>query len=142
MCKLGDIIVIKQFKNEVGEKVKKHSFVVVSDDKNTIEGLEYDFISNMLCSFHNEEHKRKKLRFQENFYINKNMIIGKKKLNNKDGFIKADQLYYFNKDNIDYDIIGKLNYKYQCNLLQLIEILKNNGKLNKIVENLKHYVLK
>ena len=59
MCKLGDIIVIKQFKNEVGEKVKKHSFVVVSDDKNTIEGLEYDFISNMLCSFHNEEHKRK-----------------------------------------------------------------------------------
>ena len=45
------------------------------------------------------------------------MIIGKKKLNNKDGFIKADQLYYFNKDSIDYDIIGKLNYKYQCNLL-------------------------
>ena len=139
MCKLGDIIVIEEFKNEIGEKVKKHSFVVISDEKNTIEGLEYDFVSNMLCSFHNEEHKRKKLSFKENFYISKNMIMSKRKLNNKDGFIKADQLYYFNKDNIDYDIIGKLNDKYQCNLLKLIRDLDNLEKTKIITSNLKIY---
>ena len=32
MCKVGDIIVIKEFKNEIGEPVKKHSFVVISDE--------------------------------------------------------------------------------------------------------------
>ena len=93
----------------------------------------------MLCSFHNEEHKRKKLRFKENFYISKNMIMSKRKLNNKDGFIKADQLYYFNKDNIDYDIIGKLNDKYQCNLLKLIRDLDNLEKAKNITSNLKIY---
>ena len=31
MCKLGDIIVIKEFKNEFGETIPKHSFV----DQNT-----------------------------------------------------------------------------------------------------------
>ena len=67
------------------------------------------------------------------------MIMSKRKLNNKDGFIKADQLYYFNKDNIDYDIIGKLNDKYQCNLLKLIRDLDNLEKAKNITSNLKIY---
>ena len=52
MCKLGDIIVIKEFKNEFGETISKHSFVVISAQANYIEGFRYDFVSNMLCSFH------------------------------------------------------------------------------------------
>ena len=52
MCKLGDIIVIKEFKNEFGETIPKHSFVVISGQANYIEGFRYDFVSNMLCSFH------------------------------------------------------------------------------------------
>ena len=30
MCKLGDIIVIKEFKNEIGKIIKQHSFVVIN----------------------------------------------------------------------------------------------------------------
>lgn len=33
MCKLGDIIVVKEFKNEYGETIPKHSFVVINDEK-------------------------------------------------------------------------------------------------------------
>ena len=32
MCKLGDIIVVKEFVNENGETVSKHSFVVINDE--------------------------------------------------------------------------------------------------------------
>ncbi len=44
MCKLGDIIVVDEFKNEVGEVVSKHSFVVIDDNNDCIEGLNYDFV--------------------------------------------------------------------------------------------------
>ena len=101
MCKIGDIIVAKEFKNEIGEKVKKHSFVVINDEENVIEGMNYDFICNMLCSFHDDEHKKKKLRFKANLEITKqNNVSFNKNINNKMGYIKADQLYYFNKSKI------------------------------------------
>ena len=69
MCKLGDIIVIKEFKNEIGEIIKKHSFVVINDEENSIEGMSYDFVCNMLCSFHNEDHKKRKIRYKENLQV-------------------------------------------------------------------------
>ena len=37
MCKLGDIIVINKFKNENGDTITKHSFVVINDEKNYVE---------------------------------------------------------------------------------------------------------
>ena len=76
MCKLGDIIVIKEFRNEYGKKINRHSFVVINDEKNSIEGMNYDFISNMLCSFHSDEHKNRKLKFKENYEIAEKMIEG------------------------------------------------------------------
>lgn len=78
MCKLGDIIVIKEFKNEFGETIPKHSFVVISGQANYIEGFRYDFVSNMLCSFHNKKHKQKKLKYKENLPIKEQKISGKK----------------------------------------------------------------
>ena len=136
MCKLGDIIVIKEFKNEIGEKITRHSFVVISDDKNSIEGMHYDFISNMLCSFHNDEHKNRKLKFKENYEIAKEMIKGNN-LNNNSGFIKMDQLYYFDKSLIDYYIIGHINLELLDELIQLILELSKEGKLKYITTNLK-----
>ncbi len=61
MCKLGDIIVVKEFKDASGKLVPKHSFVVINDEHDFIEGFEYDFISNVMCSFHDEKHKKRKL---------------------------------------------------------------------------------
>lgn len=107
MCKLGDIIVINTFKNENGDTITKHSFVVINDEKNYVEGLKSDFVSNMLCSFHNEEHKNKKLMFEENLESKERLISGKK-INNKNRYIKADQLYYFDKTKIEYKVIAHM----------------------------------
>ena len=46
MCKLGDIIVIKEFKDKNGIIIPKHSFVVINDEPEFIEGFAYDFIAN------------------------------------------------------------------------------------------------
>lgn len=48
MCRLGDIILVNKFKNEDGEIVCKHSFVVINDEKDSIGGLKYDFVANMM----------------------------------------------------------------------------------------------
>ena len=140
MCKLGDIIVIKKFKNEVGEIIKQHSFVVIGDKNNNIEGLNYDFVANMLCSFHDAEHKRRKLRYKENLEVI-DKSISNKRINNKTGFIKADQLYYFDKKKIDYYSLGRLNSDLLDELLKLIIILDKEDKLKVVVTNLNDYVI-
>ena len=136
MCKSGDIIVIKEFRDESGEKIPKHSFVVINDEKDFIEGLEYDFVSNMMCSFHNDKHKKKKLRYKENLPIKEKVIKGNK-INSKEGFIKANQLYYFNKNSIEYKIIAHMEPKLLEELINLILILQSDGKLRIITTNLK-----
>ena len=135
MCKIGDIIVIKEFKNEYGEKVKKHSFIVINDNNDYVEGLNYDMVTNMMCSFHNDEHKKRKLKYQENIFISKHSVIGKY-LNSKDGFIKADQLYYFNKKKIKYNVIGQLDKKIFNELLYLIDKMYKKHKIKRIITNL------
>ena len=45
MCKLGDIIVINEYLGDDGAKLMKHSFVVVNDRPDFIEGLKYDFVA-------------------------------------------------------------------------------------------------
>ena len=139
MCKLGDIIVIKEFRNEFDEKVRKHSFVVINDEKNCIEGLHYDFISNMLCSFHDDEHKSKKMSYRENLLIKEKTISGDK-INEKEGFIKADQLYYFDKNEIEYKVIARLDDESLTELVQLILALNEENKLKIITTNLKEKI--
>lgn len=141
MCKVGDIIVIKEFKNEIGEPVKKHSFVVISDESNSIGGLNYDFISNMLCSFHDNNHRNKKLRYEENLEV-KTKLDSKNKTNNKSGFIKADQLYYFDKDKIEYYILGHLSKQLLDELMSLIFSLDKKEKLKIITTNIENETIK
>ena len=136
MCKVGDIIVINEFKNEYGEIVSKHSFVVISDEEDFIKGFKYDFVANMLCSFHGESHKRNKLRFKQNFTFDGQKISGND-INHKEGFIKADQLYYFNKNNIDYKIIAHIDDKLLNDLIRLIKILVKENLLISIYSNIK-----
>ena len=130
MCKLGDVIVIDKFKNENGETVSKHSFVVVSDNEGCIRGIKYDFVANMLCSFHSKKHLKKKLQYEQNLPINRKEIFGNK-LNSKNGFIKSDQLYYFDKSKIKYKVIAHIDN----NLLnELIELIFKLGK-KKMITN-------
>ena len=106
MCEVGDIILVTNYKHG-GEKIKRHSFVVISDEAGQIQGLDYDIICNVMSSFKDEAQCRKKLSYAGNFPItpdDSNVING----NLKDGYIKAEQFYYFNKANTDFIVIGNM----------------------------------
>ena len=103
---VGDIIVIENYTHE-GQNLSKHSFVIMDDEVGQIRGLDYDIICNVMSSFKNKEQKIKKLRYLGNFPLVSDdfeVIEG----NGKSGYIKTDQLYYFNKNKIEYIVIGSL----------------------------------
>ena len=132
MCKTGDIIFIKEFKSH-GKIISSHSFIVISDDNGEVEGLSYDFACNMLSSFKSEEQKERKLSSPGNYEI-KNTDTVTNPDNGKDGFVKADQLYLFNKGKIDYVTIGTVMSDVMDSLLKFI----NNGEfgIEQITDNL------
>lgn len=135
MCKLGDIIIIKEFKDEDGTLVSKHSFVVVNDESNSIQGLNYDFVSNMMCSFHDEEHKNKKLNYKQNVLVDRSNVHGDN-INSKEGYIKANRLYYFEKSKIDYKVIAHIDDQLLSKLLKIIVSLYNEKKVELVTTNL------
>lgn len=89
----------------------------------------------MLCSFHGDNHKKKKLRYKENIEVNQ-LIDNSKRANNKSGFIKADQLYYFDKNTINYYVLGRLNEDLLDELLKLILVLNEEGKIKLVTTNI------
>ena len=106
MCKTGDIILVKKYrdgKNRLG----RHSFIVIDDRNDTIEGMPYDMICNVLSSFKDEEQKKRKLAYSGNFPITHDDTVTCPD-NGNNGYVKADQLYYFRKDKIEYQVIGNV----------------------------------
>lgn len=135
MCKLGDIIVVNEFKDKNGVTVPKHSFVVINDEPDYIEGYAYDFVSNVMCSFHSDEQKEHKLSFESNLEV-KPENIENGKHNNKNGYIRADDLFYFKKDKIEYQVLAHLNDELLDELVQLIIKLHDENKERNIITNL------
>lgn len=120
MCAAGDIILIDEYKHGC-TILSRHSFVVVSDEAGKIKGASFDIICNVMSSFKSESHKRKKLSYGTNFKYTSDVsdVIG----NDKEGYIKADQLYYFDKSKIKYRKIGALSADVFDALLDFIESL-------------------
>ena len=88
MCKIGDIIVVKKYIGDDGQTIdKQHSFVVIDDTPDMVEGISYDLVANVMSSFKNEEHKNRKLSHKENLEVVSDSIISKTK-NSRDGYIK------------------------------------------------------
>lgn len=135
MCRVGDIIVVKEFKDNNGTVVPKHSFVVISDEAGIIESYSYDFISNIMCSFHNENHKKRKLKIKSNLEIVPNKIKGRN-VNNKTGYIRADDLFYFKKDKIEYKVIGRLSDDMLDKLIKIVISLNIKNKTKDTITNL------
>jgi len=132
MCKIGDIILIKTYKdgkNNLG----RHSFIVIDDRKDFIEGLPYDMICNVLSSFKNDEQKKRKLGYEGNFPISHDDTITDPH-NGNNGYVKADQLYYFNKDKIDYQVIGNVLPEILNLLFEFIS--ESNFPIVEIIDNL------
>lgn len=110
MCKIGDIILIERYKAR-GKTLRRHSFVVIDDHDGEIQGLSYDMICNVFSSFKSEEQKKRKLSYPGNFPIANEDTVTEPD-NGKSGYIKTDQLYFFNKSKIEYTIIGNINRIY------------------------------
>ena len=132
MCQVGDIILIEKYKHG-GQDIGRHSFVVIEDEQGKIKGATYDMMCNVLSSFKSKEQREKKLGYPGNFEIvpdNVNVLHG----NQKSGYIKADQIYYFAKDSIIYRKLGEITEETLGELLDFIEL--GNFELIDIIENL------
>jgi hypothetical protein len=130
MCKVGDIIVVKNYKQN-GIDFKTHSFIVLNIDGGQIEGLDYDIICNVMSSFRNKD-KLKKLSFSGNLELlpeDREMISG----NDESGYVKAEQLFYFDKSKLDYYVIGNLTPEAFRKLIDFIQAL---DAIEHIVDNL------
>ena len=132
MCKIGDIILVKEYKDG-NMTLKKHSFIVLSDSNGTIEGLAYDMICNVLSSFKNNTQKQHKLNYPGNFPVANDDTITNPD-NGKDGYLKTDQLYYFNKAKIEYEVIGYIKPDILNLIFEFIE--DSEFPLSEIVDNL------
>lgn len=133
MCQVGDIIVIEQYKDR-GKIISKHSFVVISDKNGKIEGIPYDFVANVMSSFKSNLQKERKLkRYPGNFPIVENDRVVEND-NGKAGYIKTDQLYYFQRDSIEFETIGYLKDDILNLLLEFLE--EANFDIVNIVDNL------
>ncbi len=87
-----------------------------------------------MSSFKNEEQKEWKLnQYPGNFPIVLDDRVVKDD-NGKSGDIKADQLYYFQRDNIEYDTIGYLKPDILDLLLEFLE--ESDFEIVDIVDNL------
>ena len=122
MCNAGDIILVESYRH--GERtLTRHSFVVISTESGTIGGLDYDFVCNVLSSYKNDAHKAKKSGYPGNFEITpKDETVSGG--NRRDGYIKAEQLYYFNSEKTNYTVIGTLHQEVFERLIEFIESLK------------------
>ena len=95
-----------------------------------------------MLSFHNEEHKARKLKYKSNLPIKEEKVSGED-LNDKEGYIRADELYYFNKNKIQradelyyfnknkiqYKVIAHMDPELLDELVQLILLLHDENKL-------------
>lgn len=132
MCKIGDIIIVNKYK-DCGKFISKHSFIVVDDRNGKIEGMPYDMICNVLSSFKNPQQKEKKLSYPGNFPIAHDDVSTNPN-NGKDGYVKADQLYYFNKSKISYRVIGKIEPDILNLIIEFIN--ESDFEIIDIIDNL------
>ena len=128
---VGDIIVVRNYRSH-GKILGQHSFVVINTEGGQIQGLDYDVVCNVMSSFHSEQHRQHKLSFPGNMeYASSDEKI--QNGHSKDEFIKADQFYFFNLQELDYYVIGSItpNLTYA-----LQEFIKHLEKIELITDNL------
>lgn len=137
MFKRGDIIFVDGYVGDDGISVGYHPFLVVSDKKGVVEGLCFDTVGTVMSSFDgkSEEYKTKKLSYEENMSIEASqtsIVDG----DARDGYTKADQLYYFEKSEIKYRYFGRADDEVIKRLLNLINYLDSKNKVKVNTHNL------
>lgn len=143
MCKIGDIIGVPKFIGQDGKEVSFHYFVVVSDEKGKICGFNFDIVGTIMSSFKNEEQRKRKLQYEENIEIKETNFSLNGKIQ-RNGFIKSDQLFYFDKSKTQYFVVGQVDGNVLLCLLERISDLDKKDKLtinmSNIIESLEDMV--
>lgn len=132
MCKIGDIILIDRYEDNC-KVLRRHSFIVIEDKNGTVEGLPYDMICNVLSSFKGEKQKKRKLSYSGNFPVANDDTVTNPD-NGLNGYVKTDQLYYFNKRKIKYKVIGQINPEILDLIFQFVE--ESDFDIVKVTDNL------
>ncbi len=101
MCNIGDIILIDRYKHN-GQVLNRHSFVVLDNKNGKIHGFDYNLLCNSMSSFKSKEHKKLKMKYPGTFPIVFDDVDVNG--NQNSGYIKSDQLYYFDSKKINYTV--------------------------------------
>lgn len=135
MCKKGDIIIVRHYRH--GDiALSGHPFVVIKDEAGTVLGFDFDVIALVMSSVKSEEQKEQKMKFPGNFPVTAadKTVTG---FENKDGYIKAEQFYFFNSEKTDYFKIGCLDAETWNTLVKFITSLPEKGvAIQRIIDNL------
>ena len=132
MCKQRDIILIDSYQSH-GCLLSQHSFVVIDDQGGQIRSVPYDLMCLVLSSFKDPTQKARKLRYPGNLPVPVT-DVSVPGGNSKEGYIKADQFYYFQKDNINYTVIGSMTEEMFDKLVDSIE--ESDFEIEEITDNL------
>lgn len=136
MCKLGDIIVVNKYMAENGKEIGRHSFIVIDDNPDSIQGLDYTHVTTVISSFKDEEQRKNKLKYEGNMEIMEFEQNGETKSFKKPSYTKADKLFYFDKNKLDYYVFGRISDDLLDELMKLILLLEKENKLTIITDNL------
>ena len=132
MCKVGDILLILNVKNK-GKLVGRHPFLVLDDTEGKVSGVyDYDFIGLLLTSADTEEKKKRLGNIVGNFPIAKeDKILDKESMNdtNRNSYVEADQFFYFDKNQIKYIHIGRIEPDIYNLITEFIEEISSDGEL-------------
>ena len=138
MCKVGDIVIVENFKNELGEDVERHPFIIIGDKKGTVLGNETDRVGVLLNSFRNRYHRDKKLKFPAN------MEVRKKDGAVKGSYAKTNYLFCFDSNNTEMIKVGSVNKEFLRSLRKNIAKNLQDNKIIVITSNIefdKYYEL-
>ena len=136
MCKVGDIIVVNKYIAENRKEIGRHSFVVIDDNPDSICGLDYTMVTTVISSFKSEKQRKKKLSYMENVEVVEFKKNGKIKKFAKPSYIKADKLFYFDKNKLDYYVFGRISDDLLAELIKIIVFLSKKDKLVVVNDNL------
>ncbi len=136
MCKKGDIILVNEYQD--GDKLlTRHSFVVIDDEGGRVCGLNYDLVALVMSSFKDEQQRARKMKYPGNFEVTATDERMQSWAHGKDGYIKAEQFYYFDKSKLNFRVIGTLTEDTWNALVAFIELLSSRGvEIQQILDNL------
>lgn len=130
--KFGDIVIITKYISEDGKDMSGHSFIVVGDEEGEIQGIPYDLVCSVMTSIKEGKRYKNSSNWLKITADDRNINPE----NNKSAYIKANQLYYFQKNSIDTIQIGCATEEIMDALIELINHLDETGQLKIIIDNL------